>query len=145
MFIRRQIKNIMKYIFLRIVWSDNGMNLWAWIFFNFSTKVVVDKYHLAVILSHILWKQKICTNYTELFCVFVHLKVNTLFLLCVATITPPLGVTVCSYWPVVNRCFTGGSETTMGKEAEAGDDCVRDRGRWAARLTGNPAASMEAR
>lgn len=46
--------------------------------------------------------------------------------------------------PVVNRGLAASSWTTMGKEAEAGDDWARDSGRCPAKLTDNPAASIEA-
>lgn len=46
--------------------------------------------------------------------------------------------------PVVNRGLAGGSCTDMGKVADAGDDCARDRGRWPPKDTGMPAASMDA-
>lgn len=40
--------------------------------------------------------------------------------------------------------MVGGSCTDMGKVADAGDDCARDRGRWPPKDTGMPAASMDA-
>ena len=46
--------------------------------------------------------------------------------------------------PVVKRGLEGGSWTTSGKEAEAGEDWARDRGRCPARLMERPAASMDA-
>lgn len=54
------------------------------------------------------------------------------------THTPPCTV------PVVNLGLVGGSCTDMGKVADAGDDCARDRGRWPPKDTGMPAASMDA-
>lgn len=51
---------------------------------------------------------------------------------------PPLTV------PVVNLGVLGGSCTDIGKVADAGEDCARDRGRWPPKDTGMPAASMEA-
>lgn len=50
----------------------------------------------------------------------------------------------CPPLPVVNRGLAGGSCTDMGKVADAGDDCARDRGRWPPKDTGMPAASMDA-
>lgn len=46
--------------------------------------------------------------------------------------------------PVVNLGLAGGSCTDMGKVADAGEDCARDRGRWPPKDTGMPAASMDA-
>lgn len=46
--------------------------------------------------------------------------------------------------PVVNLGLVGGSCTDMGKVADAGEDCARDRGRWPPKDTGMPAASMDA-
>ena len=46
--------------------------------------------------------------------------------------------------PVVKRGLEGGSWTTNGKEAEAGDDWALDKGRCPAKLMERPAASMEA-
>lgn len=45
---------------------------------------------------------------------------------------------------MVKRGLAGGSCTTMGKVAEAGDDCALDRGRWPGKVTDSPAASMDA-
>ena len=50
----------------------------------------------------------------------------------------------CPTLPVVNRGLVGGSCTDMGKVADAGEDCARDRGRWPPKDTGMPAASIDA-
>ena len=46
--------------------------------------------------------------------------------------------------PVVNLGLAGGSCTDIGKVADAGEDCARDRGRCPPKDTGMPAASMDA-
>lgn len=46
--------------------------------------------------------------------------------------------------PVVNLGLVGGSWTDMGKVADAGEDCARDRGLWLPNDTGMPAASIDA-
>ena len=57
---------------------------------------------------------------------------------------PPPAPTARSTVPVVNLGLAGGSCTDMGKVADAGEDCARDRGRCPPKDTGMPAASMDA-
>lgn len=45
---------------------------------------------------------------------------------------------------MVNLGLVGGSWTDMGKVADAGEDCARDRGLWLPNDTGMPAASIDA-
>lgn len=61
-----------------------------------------------------------------------------------ATIAPLIGFQCPPTLPVVNLGLVGGSCTDIGKVAEAGEDCARDRGRWPPKETGMPAASSDA-
>lgn len=61
-----------------------------------------------------------------------------------ATTAPLIGFQCPPTLPVVNLGLVGGSCTDIGKVAEAGEDCARDRGRWPPKETGMPAASSDA-